>query len=264
MRKQWCKAKSLVCQNEPFWYDDYDFDRLMPKPVHFVQLVTRNYIKKGFPSLASAAHLHSAEKHLVCYKFEPTDFLRQRLPHFDLVHLPATPFESFNMVQGGQFLDAFPPMANDEIVILADADVMIQRDFTQEELARFAKYDFGTMGLGPNARPTDNLWEEAQRIGMEPHSTYSAMACYNCGVIVGRVAAWRRLRQDFERDALDWYAKSQNRSRIQWALCHSLHRLNVKIDTLPHTIHTHGHFELPKGVEDGKYNGETIVFRHRF
>jgi hypothetical protein len=30
--------------------------------------------------------------------------------------------------------------------------------------------------------------------------------CYNCGVIVGKVGAWKELRGDFERDAAEWIA----------------------------------------------------------
>lgn len=260
-----CKAKSLVCQNEHWWYDDYDFTRWMPKPLHFVQLLTRNYLKKGIPSLDSAANLKTAERHLVCYKFEPTDYLKGRYPHFELHHLPPTPFESFNMVQGGQFLDALPAMNDDELVILADADILIQRDFTAQELQQFDRMDGKTLALAWNAHDKDNLHEEAGRIGMTAEDWMKNVPCYNCGVIVGRVSAWKKLRAEFEKDAIDWYSKSDNRCRIQWVICNAIRRAGLRVAPLSLATHAHGHFELAPGVTpDGKHLGDTVLFRHRF
>ena len=238
--------------------------------IHLLYVCTVNYLKLGQPALESARTITGVKRWLVCYKFQPTDYLRRRYPHLECVHLPETPYECNNMVQAGQWLDVLPGVADDDIIIMSDADIVAQRDITAAERARFANYDDNTLGLAWNGWAGDTLHDEAERIWLMPQEPWMKnVPCYNCGLIVGRVGAWKRLRADFERDAVHWFGRSQNRCKIQWVINFCLARAGVRVDVLDSRIHTHGHFELPSGVavrDDGvAYAGEDVImFRHKF
>src|SRR5262249_15463319 len=61
--------------------------------------------------------------------------------------------------QDGRFLDAVPALTDDDVVVLADADGIFQRDFSADELATLTDLRDG-FALGYNVRPGQRGEEE--------------------------------------------------------------------------------------------------------
>ena len=235
--------------------------------IHLLYTCTKNYLHKGQPALASAKNI-DAKRWLVCYEFQPTPFLRSRYPHLECVHMPTTPYASHGMIQAGQWLDVITA-ADADVLIVSDADILAQRDITQAERERFEAYDTNTLGLAWNCGTNDNLYEEAWRIQIAQEAWQRDYPCWNCGLIVGKVGAWRRLRAEYEQDWQEWRKKTDHRCRIQWFVCYCIRRARMGVDLLPDRVHSHGHFHWPQGVHvrgDGVAysHDDVIMFRHKF
>jgi len=160
------------------------------------------------------------------------------------------------MIQHGRFLDAVPELGAREVVVLSDADVLVQRDFRPQELARFHAHGASTLSAGSNAGDRDMLADEAARLEIEPEEPdpyerfdLRRIPVYNCGVLVGRAGLFRRIQEEYERDCYDFYGRCSSRSRCQFHICLVLHVLGVLVDRLAGQVHTHGHFGLPPGAD---------------
>lgn len=250
------------------------------RQLHLVCVVTDNYLDRARAFLRSLLVIRTARCHCVCHGFKPSGRLVELYPWVEFHFMPFAPSQSHGMIQHGRFLDALPQFGGDELVVLSDADVLVQRDFRPEELARFHAYDMSTMGLGRNSHDTDTLAEEKQRIGIlgDEVNPYQGLELgqipvYNCGVMVGRVALFRRLQSEYETDCFEFYGRCGHRSRCQFHICLALHRLSVVVDRLGGELHTHGHFGFPPGAELRHepevrreqvlyWRGSLVMFRH--
>jgi len=246
--------------------------------VWLVCVVTDNYLDRAAGYLASVRAAGSVRRACVCHGFRPPPAVPAAHPWVDFRFMPFAPSQSHGMIQHGRFLDALPDVAADDVVVLSDADVAVQRDFRPAELDRFGRYGGDTLGGGPNAGDGDTLADEGRRIGLLPQwaAAYAGrdlatVPVYNCGVLVGRASLFRRLQIEYERDCYAFYGRTAHRSRCQFHLCLAAHALGVAVDRLPYSVHTHGHFGLPAGAELRPTEGggtelwlddELVLFRH--
>jgi hypothetical protein len=176
------------------------------------------------------------------------------------------------MIQWGAWLDALPEIDDAELCIMADADIVAQRDLTDTEAERFLAFNEQTIGLGDNAGPADTLADEAARIGLTQTEEYpgdwATMPVYNCGIIVAKAGLFRRLRAAYDREAERYYRLTAHRSRCQWLICYLVGRLGLRVDRLPATIHAHNHFGMPAGCSQANglvyCEGEPVAFAHHF
>lgn len=263
----------------------------MEPAVYVATCITECYKDLGVPFLRMLSdNVRSAELVCVTYKWDAgyahdPSSLRSQLPRINFRHLGRHWSESMNMVQHGRWLEAMPFVRPEDIVVLSDADIDVQRDFSPEEIARLHSYDDETFGLGWNQGEGDDCYREAGRItfryydgqpwGIEYYGGEAGLKktpCYNFGVAAARASAWARLRDNYESDCLHYFPFSEHRSRNQFLLNVALHRCRFKVDVLPMTLHCHGHFGPPPGAElktepDGSrrayYNGRLVMFRHK-
>jgi hypothetical protein len=181
----------------------------------------------------------------------------------------------FICLQDGQFLDWLPTKPGD-LVILCDADIVLQRDLTATERQRFEAYDDRTIGMSWNAYPNDNLRQEFDRL--RPYCRgvteineccLADISCYNGGMIVARPETWRTIQAEYGKV---WVYRSefQNPRCSQWLLNFAIYRLGLKVDVLGYEIHSHGHFisawttdhfRDPSGLV--YYKGERVLARHK-
>lgn len=211
------------------------------------------------------------------------------LPPFDPRPLPANverlPWQPGGLeYQAGYFLDGLHPcdLHDEGVVILADADAVVQRDFDESELATLARLDENTFAMGYNLRPGQTGAEEHEllrpRQPLEetaaklkaPADVLRHCRVYNTGLVAGRVCAWRRLRHLYEcyyrcagEVAPGLFALH---SWPQYLICSLLYEQGFAVEELPYSVHSHGHLGLQPGctVEGGRLlrGGRPVFFAH--
>lgn len=175
-------------------------------------------------------------------------------------------------IQHGAFLRALPGEP-DDVIVLVDGDVRMQRAPTDDELAWMRVWPLNTIGLGYNAGRWDTLAYEAQRIGLADTALYADVLhekVYNCGVMIMRRATWGRLYAAYMTEWPQFDRLSSHYARNQFLQCVVAHRLGLYVWELPATLHSHGCFGLPDGAreldDDGTLaiGGELVLFRHHW
>lgn len=235
-----------------------------------ITVVTENYLLRAKPFLDSLRCLSNVDRTCICLGFLPPLGVRQDYPHVQFRSMPMHWSADNGIFQHGRFLDALPNVQDDRLYLLSDADILVQRDFTETELQRFAGYDLETFGAGWNAGEGDTLTHEACRIAMKGDAAFGEdwrhIPCYNTGVLAMRGRAWKRLRDLYESRVERFWKLASYRTRTQWLVNWCLHRLGMKADILPGSLHLHGHLGVPKSasIRDGfLYAGDDLVlFRH--
>lgn len=266
-------------EKEGRYYDpEVHPDRLADPPLppmarlHVGTAITLDYVSRALGYLESLHRMPVPSKFCVCLGFLPSEELRARFPSIRFIHRARDCVESYGMIQHGPWLDVCPWIADGDLCVFTDADMTIQRGFSEEELSRFASYDDRTLGLGLNAGPHDTLQFEADRTGFsDPSGAYpgpwSQIPVYNCGVIIARASLFRQLRAAYDAEAPRFHAMAHDRARCQWLICYLVHRAGWKVDRLGREIHTNGHFGVPPDCHydaAGRliHDGKLVLFRH--
>lgn len=219
------------------------------------------------PFLDSLHVVKTAQPWVVCLDFKPDRELRSLYPHCNFVHSDEIEksLTRFQPTDGfGSWLTAFPDATDTSIVLQTDADVIVQRDFTVDELELVR--DTRTLCVGPNCGDNDNLADEGKRIGIAAPEL-SDTPCYNGGAMLASVGMFKQLKAAFDAGWDDFCKLSTHRSRSQFHLCKVIHNTpSISVTLMPRTLHTHGHFGLPAGCEFkyGKlfHKGELVALRH--
>lgn len=188
------------------------------------------------------------------------------------------PFDHGYCPQDGSFLDGLPALSDSDVVILADADAVVQRDLTETELASFRGLG-DAVALGWNANPGQTGREEfnnlsprvdleaaAKILGTTP-ALLDAMPVYNCGFMAATLGTWRRIREAYTSE---FRAKGPVIfADIHWGqlqFCLLLKMGGIRVKDLGYEIHSHGHYPLTAAheIRDGKlyYDGQLVFFAH--
>lgn len=262
--------------------------------MRLVASVTANYVARAASFFESLPLIRSMPVSVILLDFNnDTDpngkiehNLRLSMGHyvdFQNMFLPKT--ASHYMIQDS-FLDAFPDVVNDELVILTDADGTYQRDFSDTELQWMDRLEDNDIGVYWNCGPSDTLQAEADRIELSPQlgwkyevslsSRLSDWHCFNCGLMIARASTYRRIQKEYASLCEEFYANTPHRSRCQFLLNYCWHRLGVNVEILPHTFHQHAHLRDCEGhillsAPDAEVRWKTVcvggtpvVFRHHF
>lgn len=257
--------------------------------LHLVSLLTENYVPRALPFLNSLSNFAGLGRAIVCLGFDPESHgLNTGYRSLSFYTMPRHWSESsLGILQHGRWADALPEFHDDDVYLLSDADIIVQRPMYPGEHDLFTNcpadmFLAGWNAFGPGELHVngDNLLLEAERIGLtencndysEKHLAFGTPAswgkipCFNTGILAMRGITWKRLRDLYESRCERFYKLTSHRSRGQWLMNYCLHRLGLKANVLPLTVHSHGHMGIPKGVtlRDGTacYHNEVILFRH--
>ena len=241
--------------------------------MRLVSLLTENYLERARPFLRSLEKLSGVDRWIIGLGFHsPPQGQTSRVRY---ACMPRHRSESSpGIMQHGRWLDALPDVQDDEVCLLSDADIVVQRDFTPEERQFFEFLGENEYAAGWNGGEHDNLLEEAKRIGLAPEAVdlmqsdiaWSKIPCWNTGVLAMRGRSWKRLRDLYESRCERFYRLTLHRSRGQWFICFCLHRLGMQAKILPGQTHLHGHLGMPSGgeIREGVayYRNKVVLFRH--
>jgi hypothetical protein len=251
--------------------------------INLVFAVTDNYLDRASHFFKSLRAVKSARILGVCNGFTPAKELTDYHSHIEWHTMDRCPTESCGMIQHGRFLDALPFLQPNDLIVLSDADIIVQRDFSADEKHLFEKFDQNTISAGPNDHRLefDNLYQEARRISIKfgflgtYHPTdFEKIPVWNCGLLVGRAGLFRRIQESYEQDCTEFYNNCDHRSRCQFQFWHAWHRMAgpKTFKPLSMTTHAHGHFGRPPDIEfrqeyyelDSSYSVDQVVYYHNF
>ncbi len=184
--------------------------------------------------------------------------------------------------QAGQFLEYVPGLADDDLLCVADADAVIQRDFSPEELAAFG--EMPGIALGYNMRPGQLGRHELEllhpklplsELGRQVNlSVKSLEDCrmYNTGLMIARVSFWRKLLGLYERTVGGAMSRCTELffdypgASMQYFICCVLHEFGLPVHEMGYETHSHGHFDLTAGhaIRERKllYQDRPVFFAH--
>lgn len=223
-----------------------------------------------FPSLGM---LHAAR--VVCL-LHPQD--ARPLPRGAERHPYDTPGVLY---QDGRFLAAVPGVADDDVVVLCDADGVFQRDFSAEELATFSDLGETDFALGYNTGPGQRGESEYHRLGPKQQpgeaarelgtSAHVLSGCwiYNTGFMAARAVAWRRLREAYAEtfghvDGSQFFALH---SWPQLLICCLFSLYGFRVTELDYSTHSHGHCPLTPRHRIIRrqlyYDGRLVLYAHQ-
>lgn len=247
--------------------------------------ITASYIARARKCLLTLPSC-GADPFVVTYGFHAPAALRAKCPGLTWYHLPAgQPGDCGGCVQYGAWTRAVP-FAEDELVVLVDADSMFQRPIGDDEVEILQSIGRQQAGMNYNAGPDDTLRQEVARLAGiyadEPpdaeaileffYPGYGELPCYNGGFIAARMSAWYDLRDAFE---IAWPCYTSlfrgiNACQVltNWLLQRGIPGSSVLV--VPQTIHTHSHYPLPPDCRyevdpQAVYCGDRLVwFAHHF
>ena len=219
---------------------------------------------KGF--IESMNQKSNVKNIVITLDFTAAQSLCETYPNVAFIHLSSAQVKAPNpntCMQHGGFLSALKHVADDAIIIFTDADIIIQRGFTTDELEHLISFQSTDIGVGHNAAPTQTLTEEMKNLSprLKPKQIKREFPdidnceVYNTGVIAIQKKTYEQLYELYVKDwnkvesAFGHYAKQQ------WLLSYLIqNHFNVRI--LTDEIHTHDHHPIELRV--------TREFGHKF
>ncbi len=232
----------------------------------FTTALTSDYLWRAAPLLASLHLLRS------CRCWVATVNFANMPPGRGYRTVPLESARGCN--QQGQVLDVVNVMEG-EVLIQADADAVIQRDFSTDEKALLAELRPGLVALGPNGAGRETGEVEYHRL--LPHCSIEdvnrrlgvrldQVEVFNAGFIAAVPAVWRELRQYYEVMYAAGAHLFGNWRCCQLLLCCAIWNLGLSVIRLPRTLHAHWHFGRSQGdeIKDGKLyaGGELVAYAH--
>ena len=162
------------------------------------------------------------------------------------------------------------------MIAFTDADAVLQRPFTSEEIAFMDEIQPGDVLIGRNAPdPNQTLLDESTKIMPKVSQAVinfrfpgiDWMRCANCGFVVATLGTWKRIYAEFCKIWRAVDVSFDNPAKVQFGVCFVVQNSKeFNLRELPLTIHAHGHLSLPPGVHftDGKWMcGEHVIaFAH--
>lgn len=221
---------------------------------------TENYLPKARAYLASVAE-HGHRR--VCYRlgcvgFAPPDDLPSPWQAFQIpLHMLDERWGNpgSGCIQHGNWIP-YLPAESDDMIVLTDADITMQRSLTPDEWKLLDDWPAGAVGIGPNASPADTLLDEARRIRIRVDDLpprfwpgRDAPLCGNAGVLIARRGTWLELWAACLALHEDVRPLFPHAAAMQWTINLAIDRV-ADLVVLPYSFHAHQHYGIPPGCED--------------
>lgn len=233
----------------------------------FCTTVTPDYLWRAAPLLASLRRLLSCRKVVVSVGFDmpASDW-------YETVRLEPT---GSVCNQQGQVLDVIPGLTNGDTLIMADADAVVQRNLSLEEIGWLSHLASDQVAAGPNRQADENGLQEIEllRPKLSPGETgrllgspLSDVPIHNCGFLAAKLPVWQQLRPSYEALAAKAADKFGNWRCCQLLLCTVIYQLGLRVQVISQEVHSHGHSGAWPGheVREGRLyaDGKLVFFAH--
>lgn len=173
------------------------------------------------------------------------------------------PFVSDRFYQQGTFIDAMAQEIqsddwDNQVIMLADADAVIQRDLNDDERLMLDNLGDG-FAIGYNMHPRQTGAEEQAILRLAVDKGYAANALrlttkvldecpmFNFGLVAGKVSTWRRLRKLYAHHT-EACSNPQvlfvNPTWMQYVICAIIYAAGIPVVPMPYSMHSHQHFTM--------------------
>lgn len=201
-------------------------------------------------------------------------------------------------IQHGEFVEVFKEANDDDIIIFTDGDIVLQRDFTEQEIQMLLSLNEGEFMANYNLHKDSRMSELFGRWFADPNRLFEYCNKYygvtfeelksfkemNTGVLVGHKSDFRKLHQLYSR-SYEQLKPIISGFWNQQFLINLIINKHFSYKDLSYQFHSHIHHSkrtpdrgcefdhshsngVPSRVylEDGKFKiyGETILFAHKF
>lgn len=241
------------------------FNALLPE-VHLLFSMNEGYHEKGEPYVRSLEENCNVTVTLFNVDCGPIK------AGFNQIQVDTSSFRGYShharhMMQAGQFLDYFECHKRD-IILFTDADIILQRPFTDMELNWLKRLRHFSAGV--NRAEGETLSDEATRLMLaDPvlmdfeYPDNQRKPIYNTGVVAAPRWAWEAMFERYVELFPPLFSCFGHYAAVQWLMCYCM----GEVETMPGSFHSHGHFGFPMDVtkEDGivRYKGEVVALNHR-
>jgi hypothetical protein len=249
--------------------------------ITIVTLATEAYIPKILPYLRTIRTDSEVRAYIGAVGCDPAPALAAA-PHLRGFHVPVGMLANTlgnpgnGCIQHGNFLPYLPGDGDDDVIIVTDGDVRMQRPISDTERGWLEAWPEGLIGIGPNNGPDDTLSSEAARI--RPLLPIATLAhrfypdperpplCGNAGVLVARRSTWWAFWAAYLRLWLRTAPEFAHIAVQQWTINLTIER-HFSRAVLPLSFHSHGHYGNWMGVEGWgdvvTLEGSPVLFNHR-
>jgi hypothetical protein len=231
-----------------------------------------NYLPRALKFLNSLAG-HNADGENYCLTLD----FKSGMPDDTIRWVPVNPADlplplNNQCLQDGQFLPYIPGEPSD-VILYTDADLVMQRPFSLDELDTLRGLKTGQVFVGYNAGPQDRLGDEAHRLGLKvPLETLDEwwdldLPCFNWGCVAATRETWEAICEIYVENWPVIDAQLHHVAKQQWLLSAITGSYFDHVE-MPTSFHAHKHYGIPEdcAFEAGKVyrKGWLCLFAHKF
>ncbi len=222
--------------------------------IYLISGVNEPYIDKAIPFIESVNANSNVKNIIITLDFLATEAQKKRFQNISFIHLDSTKVEAQNpntCLQHGGFLPALTNVAEDDIIIFTDADIIFQRAFSSKELEMFSNLKKAEIGVGYNAAPNQTLVQEFQLL--EPiidsdripefFPGAEKFAVYNTGVVIAKKASYQNLYTLYVNEWQKISSTCKHYAKQQWLISYLIQK-NFEPLILANELHTHDHHPI--------------------
>lgn len=229
--------------------------------IYLVTGLNESYLSKADKYIESMNQNSNVRNIVITLDFEIPKNYQERYSRVRFVKLSSADVKSQNpnsCMQHGGFLSALNFVDPSDIVIYTDADIKVQRAFSNSELDTLCSFCHGDVGVGYNKDENDLLTDEAQnlkpKISLEELNKHYPgiyrLKTFNTGVIVATKKTYERLYELYNEHWESFSKMFNHYAKQQWLLSYLIQKhFSVKI--LSNLVHTHGHYPVELRVKRG-------------
>lgn len=239
--------------------------------------MTKDYFIKSNPFLEGLNNMQNNIKKFVItlgWHIEEAEFDKYKNIEFiyqDIEYLKDE-LSGFNCVQYGAFVDVLN-CNDDDIILFIDSDIVIQRDFTIDEISYL--YSIKENEIAVNNNESGRTFSE-EYLYLEPIKEYQDIKSYfgineeqvYCGgVIASSKNTWQNFRLEYLKEIKYIESCFKHYAKIQFLISIIIQQKFI-LKVLPKEIHSHGCWQIPEYCtkKDGIVYADSIplVFNHHF
>lgn len=246
--------------------------------------ITENYVDRAHTFMYGINSLKKADAFVITLGFNASEELKSKYSNIKFIYQDINSVKneltSIKCLQHGAFVDVISNIdgiSEKDIILFSDSDVVIQRDFTDEEIATIksnhANVDIVT--VGKNNYNENSLRTEYH--SLKPKIPLSDMCralefdasdnCYNTGNVIATLEVWRKIRELYV-SKFQWIDNAMAVYAKQQFLMSIIFNKYFNVIMMSNELHTHGHWGwqpwMQKAGTGELYVNDTLVmFNHK-
>ena len=203
--------------------------------IYLVTGINESYLSKASTYIETLHQNSNVRNVVITLDFEIPKVYQEKYSQVSFIEMSSANVESQNAnfcMQHGGFLSALDFVGAHDIVIFTDADIKLQRSFSNTELNTLGGFRHGDVGIGYNKDENDLLIDEAQNlnptISLEELNKHYPGICqlktFNTGVIVATKKTYEELYELYNKHWGNFSKMFNHYAKQQWLLSYLIQK----------------------------------------